>query len=89
MEKMSQLLVVGTIKHYCIFKASTQSLMYGKHAVSAEESHITPFPLALESPFLPWGGQISSQPGLIYPLTGRLEWKPELEQLTRDHQLPQ
>lgn len=46
--------------------------------------HLTP-----EPPFFPRERQMFSQLGWTQPLTGRLEFKPELEELTQDHQLPQ
>lgn len=70
-----------------MFKVSTQSLMHRKHSVHAKESHPIPsFPhLVPEPPFFPSGRPVFSQLGLTTPLTGGLECKPELEELTKDH----
>ena len=55
---MLQLLVVVRIKHFYVFKVSTQSLIHKKYAANAKESHTIPsFPhLALE-PFFPSQGK--------------------------------
>lgn len=81
--------MVVRIKHFCVFKVSTQSSIHKKYAANAKESHTIPsFPhLALE-PFFPRGRQMLSQLELTHPLAGGLEFKPELEELTQDHQLP-